>query len=102
MLYGWSRLLSRVRVKLSICAIGCLSWISNRQVEGSRVGGFPDLSGLPVAKKEGGLAVLRYVGSCRNDGSGLRPEQVVVMLEHVAQADFQLLHIHRSGLVLLP
>ena len=50
----------------------------------------------------GGLAVLRYVGSCRNDGSGLRPEQVVVMLEHVAQADFQLMHIHRSGLVLLP
>lgn len=52
--------------------------------------------------------VLRYVGSCRNDGTQLRPEQVVFMLEQVAQYDmgdslpweFQLLHIHRKRLLL--
>jgi radical SAM family uncharacterized protein/radical SAM-linked protein len=47
------------------------------------------------------LAVqIRYVGSCRNDGTTLRPEQVVQMLEQVAQREFQLLHTHRQGLFL--
>lgn len=53
-------------------------------------------------REEGGLAVLRYVGSCRNDGCQLRPEQVVAMLEQVGWREFQLLHIHRSALLLLP
>ena len=52
--------------------------------------------------EEGDVAVLRYVGSCRNDGCQLRPEQVVAMLEQVGLREFQLLHIHRSGLLLLP
>jgi len=38
-----------------------------------------------------------YVGSCRNDGNQLRPEQVFFMLEQVA--GFQLLHIHRNLLL---
>ncbi len=41
-----------------------------------------------------------YVGSCRNDGTLLRPEHIVQMLEQVAQAEFQLLHIHRQQLFL--
>ena len=44
--------------------------------------------------------VLRYVGSCRNDGMVLRPEHILFMLENVASAEFQLLHIHRNRLIL--
>ena len=48
------------------------------------------------------VAAFRYVGSCRNDGTLLRPEQVVYMLEQVTQQDLQLLHAHRSKLLLNP
>jgi uncharacterized protein (DUF2344 family) len=44
--------------------------------------------------------VLRYVGSCRNDGTLLRPEHLVYMLEQVAQQEFQLLHSDRQQLIL--
>ncbi|MEO8893022.1 MAG: TIGR03936 family radical SAM-associated protein, partial [Coleofasciculaceae cyanobacterium] len=44
--------------------------------------------------------VLRYVGSCRNDGTLLRPEHLVYMLEQVAGMEFQLLHSHRQQLIL--
>ena len=44
--------------------------------------------------------VLRYLGSCRHDGVILRPEQILSMLEMVTGREFQLLHIHRNGLVL--
>lgn len=43
---------------------------------------------------------LRYVGSCRHDGTVLRPEQILSMLEIVAEENFQLLHIHRNQLIL--
>lgn len=46
------------------------------------------------------LATLRYIGSCRNDGTLLRPEYVIYMLESVAQQKFQLLHTHRHQLFL--
>ena len=49
---------------------------------------------------ESSTAVLRYLGSCRNDGTLLRPEQILFMLENVANAEFKLLHIHRNRLVL--
>ncbi|MBD2607531.1 DUF2344 domain-containing protein, partial [Scytonema hofmannii FACHB-248] len=45
-------------------------------------------------------AILRYVGSCRNDGTLLRPEQILFMLEQIASVEFQLLHIHRNQLIL--
>nr|WP_275974462.1 TIGR03936 family radical SAM-associated protein [Argonema galeatum] len=44
--------------------------------------------------------VLRYVGSCRNDGSLLRPDGVIYMLEQVNACEFQLLHSHRLSLIL--
>ena len=57
--------------------------------------------------EEDSSVVLRYVGSCRNDGNQLRPEQVMFMLEQVAASispqlpfDFQLLHIHRHRLLM--
>jgi uncharacterized protein (DUF2344 family) len=44
--------------------------------------------------------VLRYVGSCRNDGTLLRPEHLVYMLEQVSGQELQLLHSHRQQLIL--
>ena len=44
--------------------------------------------------------ILRYVGSCRNDGTMLRADHVLYMLEQVIQREFQVLHIHRQRLIL--
>ncbi|HAX86036.1 MAG TPA: B12-binding domain-containing radical SAM protein, partial [Cyanobacteria bacterium UBA11370] len=44
--------------------------------------------------------VLRYVGSCRNDGTLLRGEHIIYMLEQVIGLEFELLHTHRSKLIL--
>jgi radical SAM-linked protein len=44
--------------------------------------------------------VLRYLGSCQQDGNKLRPEHVIFMLEQVAQLKFQLRSIHRQRLIL--
>ncbi|MFN6515718.1 MAG: TIGR03936 family radical SAM-associated protein [Nostoc sp. CreGUA01] len=46
------------------------------------------------------ISVIRYIGSYRQDGCLLRPEQIVFMLEAVANVEFQILHIHRNRLVL--
>jgi radical SAM-linked protein len=43
---------------------------------------------------------LRYVGSCSQDGSHLKPEHLTFMLEQVAHQEIQLLHIHRQRLIL--
>jgi radical SAM family uncharacterized protein/radical SAM-linked protein len=43
---------------------------------------------------------LAYIGSCRNDGTLLRPEQVLKMLEQVTGQEFSLLKIHRQRLLL--
>ncbi len=45
-------------------------------------------------------AKISYVGSCRNDGTFLRPEQIVTLLEQVADREIRLLHIHRLQLFL--
>jgi radical SAM family uncharacterized protein/radical SAM-linked protein len=55
---------------------------------------------LVEADNTADTAILRYLGSCRNDGVSLRPEQILSMLEAVASAEFQLLQIHRNQLVL--
>jgi len=44
--------------------------------------------------------ILRYVGSGRNDGTLLRPEHVIYMLEFAAQQELQLLRSHRNQLFL--
>ncbi|MGQ9872432.1 TIGR03960 family B12-binding radical SAM protein [Leptodesmis sp.] len=43
---------------------------------------------------------LRYTGSCRNDGTLLRPDHVVKMLEQVSGQELRLLHVHRESLLL--
>jgi radical SAM-linked protein len=47
-------------------------------------------------------AVLHYRGSCRNDGTLLRPEQVAAMLAHQLDGtlELQILRVTRQGLVL--
>jgi len=49
---------------------------------------------------EKGAVVLRFVGSCGNNGAQLRPQQVVWMLEQVQGYEFQLVAIHRQRLIL--
>ena len=44
--------------------------------------------------------VIRYTGSCRNDGTLLRPQAVVTMLESVSGQEIVLGHIHRVQLIL--
>lgn len=44
--------------------------------------------------------ILRYMGSGRNDGTLLRPEHVIYMLESVAKQELQLLRSHRNQLFL--
>ncbi|ARV61384.1 B12-binding domain-containing radical SAM protein [Nostocales cyanobacterium HT-58-2] len=50
--------------------------------------------------QEESTVILRYVGSCRQDGVLLRPEQILSMLEQVADTEFHLLQIHRNRLIL--
>jgi radical SAM family uncharacterized protein/radical SAM-linked protein len=47
-------------------------------------------------------ATLRYLGSCRNDGTMLRPDHVIHMLEAQAKTEIQLLKVHRLQLLLAP
>lgn len=56
------------------------------------------LASVPELKVEPGEALIRVVGSCRNDGNLLRPEQVVWMIEQAAGQSLQLRHKHRSRL----
>ncbi len=53
-----------------------------------------------IRDEEDSSSVLRYLGSCQQEGNQLRPEHVIFMLEQVAQSEFQLLHIHRQSLIL--
>ena len=43
---------------------------------------------------------LRYVGSCANDGTLLRPEQIVFMLEQISGMELELINVVRSRLIL--
>ena len=44
--------------------------------------------------------VLRYLGSCRNDGTKISPDNIIYMLEQVANREFELLQVHRQQLIL--
>lgn len=50
--------------------------------------------------QEPGTVILRYVGSCRNDGTLLRPEFLAQMLEQVGDRPLHIAHVHRSTLFL--
>jgi radical SAM family uncharacterized protein/radical SAM-linked protein len=60
-----------------------------------------ELEPTPSPSEEGSMSrELRYVGSCANDGTLLRPEQMVFMLEQVSGVELQLVKVVRSGLIL--
>lgn len=61
-----------------------------------------DPTWLPVAalSPEPQEVVIRFLGSCRNDGNLLRPDQLAWMLEQVAGEPLVLRHRHRSRLIL--
>jgi radical SAM-linked protein len=63
----------------------------------------PEIALMPAriqGNKMGAQAIIRYRGSCRNDGTLLRPEHVAYMLEQAAGMPIQLLHAHRLRLIL--
>jgi radical SAM family uncharacterized protein/radical SAM-linked protein len=59
-----------------------------------------ELELLGWADPEQHAVTLRYVGSCRNDGTMLRPEHLVHLFEHVLGQTIQILTIHRQRLIL--
>ncbi|MBF2085190.1 TIGR03960 family B12-binding radical SAM protein [Thermoleptolyngbya sp. C42_A2020_037] len=60
----------------------------------------PDSIAAALAAVDPDRAIaLRYVGSYRNDGTLLRPEHVVHLLEQASQQPLQLLHSHRDRLI---
>jgi radical SAM family uncharacterized protein/radical SAM-linked protein len=53
---------------------------------------------VPAVSQDG--VTLRYVGSCQNDGTLLRPEHVIYLLEQISGQDIHLVHVHRQQLLL--
>ncbi len=49
---------------------------------------------------EGTELELRYIGSCANDGTLLRPDQMVYMWEQVAGIELRMIQVQRSRLIL--
>ena len=58
------------------------------------------LSYLSLESYQNNTAILRYIGSCRNDGTMLQPQQVILMLEKISGIELQLTQIHRQRLIL--
>lgn len=54
----------------------------------------------PEVPSTNGQAVLRYIGSCRNDGTLLKPQDVVAMLESISTQELMLGPVHRVQLIL--
>jgi radical SAM family uncharacterized protein/radical SAM-linked protein len=78
-------------------------WLEQKTKSGKmqQINGRDRLFSLTLSEtSDSSTAVLRYVGSCCNDGTMLRPEQVVRMLEQVAHRELRLLSIHRIQLLL--
>ncbi len=50
--------------------------------------------------QDNNTAVIRFTGSCRNDGTNLSTDNLIYMLEKVASVEFQLLQVHRQQLIL--
>ncbi len=58
------------------------------------------LFSLSLESDKDNQAVIRFTGSCRNDGTNLSPDNFVYMLEQIAKIEFQLLNVHRQQLIL--
>ncbi len=60
----------------------------------------PNSLPVPALAPDPQEVVVRWLGSCRNDGNLLRPDQLAWMLEQVAGEPLVIRHRHRSRLVL--
>jgi len=58
------------------------------------------LFSLSLESEDSDRAVIRFTGSCRNDGTNLSPDNLVYMLEQVSKVEVQLLNVHRQQLIL--
>ena len=58
------------------------------------------LFSLSLESTQDNKAVIRFTGSCRNDGTNLSTDNLVYMLEQVARIEVQLLSVHRQQLIL--
>ncbi|MEL4898526.1 TIGR03960 family B12-binding radical SAM protein [Crocosphaera sp. Alani8] len=58
------------------------------------------LSHLSLESYQDNKVILQYIGSCRNDGTMLQPQQVILMLERISGIELQLTNIHRQRLIL--
>ncbi|MGB3509451.1 MAG: TIGR03960 family B12-binding radical SAM protein [Microcoleaceae cyanobacterium] len=59
-----------------------------------------DIISLDIEGNAGSDGFIRYLGSYQNDGTLLRPQHIIYMLEQVSQKEFDLLHTHRTKLLL--
>jgi len=55
---------------------------------------------LESEAKNNNTAVIRFTGSCRNDGTNLSSDNLIYMLEQIAKIEVQLLNVHRQQLIL--
>ena len=55
---------------------------------------------LESEDRENNTAIIRFTGSCSNDGTNLSPDNLIYMLEKVAGLEVQLLNVHRQQLIL--
>ena len=58
------------------------------------------LFSLALESTDNRQAIIRFTGSCRNDGTNLSSDNLVYMLEQVAKIEVQLLNVHRQQLIL--
>ena len=58
------------------------------------------LFSLSLESEEGNKAIIRFTGSCRNDGTNLSTDNLIYMLEQIARIEVQLLNVHRQQLIL--
>jgi radical SAM family uncharacterized protein/radical SAM-linked protein len=58
------------------------------------------LFALNLVSVEDEIAQLHFIGSCRNDGTKLSPDNLIYMLEKISDREFQLLQVHRQQLIL--
>ncbi len=55
---------------------------------------------LKIEQQNDDVAVLRYRGSCHNDGTQLKPEHLIYMFEKVTGKQLEILNVHREKLIL--
>ena len=58
------------------------------------------LFSLALESETDNQAIIRFTGSCRNDGTNLSPDNLVYMLEQVSKVEVQLFNVHRQQLIL--